>query len=69
MNAMLQVYCPEIGRKGRAREIKRAVGKLRGVQFVEADMAHRRVTVHYDSARVGDSAILRLLGRVGYRPG
>ncbi len=67
MQAMLQVYCPRIDRKGCAQELVRALARLRGVESVETDFSHHRVTVRYDNSRVADGPILRTLAAAGYR--
>ena len=43
----LTVHAPDIECEGCANSIKRAVGKMNGVDTVDVDIAKKDITVHY----------------------
>jgi len=59
---------PGIHCGGCVNTVTAALGKIPGVQKVEASNATKRVTVEFDPARVDEAKIRSTLAAVGYPP-
>ncbi len=62
------VVAPDISCQHCAMTIKRALGRIRGVESVEVDVPSKKVTVDYDSNVVDATAIESALTEEGYPP-
>ena len=58
--------CPDISCDGCANSIKRALGKLEGVQGVEVTVAEKRVLVRYDANSVSAEQVQNRLEQAGF---
>lgn len=56
----------EISCGGCANAIKKAVGKLPGVQSVEVDVPTQTVTVKHDAASAPKSAVVEAMDKAGF---
>ncbi len=62
------VVAPDVSCQHCAMTIKRALGRMRGVQSVEVDVPSKKVIVDYDSAVTDATAIEAALSEEGYPP-
>lgn len=62
------VVAPDVSCQHCAMTIKRALGRVRGVQAVEVDVPTKKVSVDYDPAQVNSEAIEQVLTEEGYPP-
>jgi copper chaperone CopZ len=56
----------EISCQGCANAIKKAVGKLSGVESVEVDVPTQTVTVRHDQASAPKSAVVDAMDKAGF---
>jgi copper chaperone CopZ len=64
--AKLVAHSNEISCEGCANAIRRALGRLEGVQEVSVDVPAQDITVQYDDAAVQPAHVLEKLSRAGY---
>lgn len=64
--ATATLHAPAISCSHCVAAIKRAVGKLPGVQSVEGDPTTKRVTVSYDPSAVSVDQIAAVMAEEGY---
>lgn len=62
----MTLHAPAIECDGCARSIKKALGRLAGIQDVEVDVARKDVTVRFDEALLDAGAIQAALARAGF---
>jgi copper chaperone len=62
----LNLHCPDIQCDGCANAIKRALGKLDGVQNVDVDLESKHVRVQYQKPQADEAAIRERLDQAGF---
>ncbi|MBW3625962.1 MAG: heavy-metal-associated domain-containing protein [Armatimonadetes bacterium] len=64
--AQFTAHASDITCDGCANAIRRALGRLDGVQSVDVDVPAKDVTVQYDESKVDRSQVMEKLSRAGF---
>ncbi|MGC8668875.1 MAG: heavy-metal-associated domain-containing protein [Chthonomonadales bacterium] len=62
----ITLHAPAIECDGCARSIKKALGKLAGIEHVDVDVARKDVTVRFDAEQTDAQTVAAALARAGF---
>lgn len=68
MTATFEAHCPTIECDGCAASIKRALGRVAGVEQITVELDTKNVVVQFDPEHTGSAVLRERLSRAGFDP-